>query len=324
MRWNVSKLLLLALVALLAGMPPAIAQKKRRLHSELANLEKEGGLRLAGFKHGEVYYMPLKRHGTSPPWKAVTPPSIKAERGVVSPHGNWVAFAWPHGEIWQSKSTLGIVGSDGSNLREYPEVSGSWSICWSHDESKLVVNSQLGLVVLDLASRAMVEIGSGLATAQCWSPDDKQVVYNGGGDNSPIKVYDLGSGQSRDLTSGERVTWSPDGKRIAFIEKNGFYAIRPDGTERKLLFKHKEPLTPLFWSPDSRYVVYADCCYFWPFDPSNDTVRLRVRRLIDGADDWLEYNFGISSFSDDLQWISDAAPGTDPLRKRLPGPDVAH
>src|SRR5262245_15811427 len=120
MPWNLFKLLLLALVPLLAGINPAMAQK-RSLHSELAKLEKEGGLRLVGFSYGDVYFMPLNRHGTSPASKKVTPPSIRAEHGVVSPQGNWVAFAWPHREAGKPEWSLGIVGSDGNNLREYQE-----------------------------------------------------------------------------------------------------------------------------------------------------------------------------------------------------------
>ncbi len=50
-------------------------------------------------------------------------------------------------------------------------------------------------------------------------------------------------------------TWSPDGNRIAFLEADGYYAIRPSGSERKRLANKKDGLKALWWSPDSRFVA---------------------------------------------------------------------
>ncbi len=60
------------------------------------------------------------------------------------------------------------------------------------------------------------------------------------------------------------VTWSPDGKRLAFsrltvnagsVTESALYTVRPDGGDRVLLFTSRQ-LTPfyLYWSPDSRLV----------------------------------------------------------------------
>ncbi len=56
---------------------------------------------------------------------------------------------------------------------------------------------------------------------------------------------------------GRYATWSPDGNWIAFFEDDGYYAIRPSGNDKKLLFKKKDALTALWWSPDSRLVAYV-------------------------------------------------------------------
>jgi len=80
------------------------------------------------------------------------------------------------------------------------------------------------------------------------SPDGKQVAYavswvNGEADketeHSAIWLLTLDSGETRQLTSGTArdgaPTWSPDGKRIAFLSSRGekpqIYVIPVDGGE---------------------------------------------------------------------------------------------
>jgi hypothetical protein len=64
-----------------------------------------------------------------------------------------------------------------------------------------------------------------------------------------------------------------------------YWAIHPSGQRRRQLFRHSSALSPLQWSPDMRYALYADCCTL------RDTLRCmceigraRVRRLADNSE----------------------------------------
>ena len=80
-------------------------------------------------------------------------------------------------------------------------------------------------------------------------------------------------------------TWSPDGEWIGYFQDKTYWAVRPSGEGRRKLFRRSNALSPLQWSPDMRYGLYADCCAL------RDTLRcmceigrIRVRRLADNAD----------------------------------------
>jgi WD40 repeat protein len=125
------------------------------------------------------------------------------------------------------------------------------------------------------------------ALSQCWSPDDKKVVYDA---DDSVRVYDAEQKQWLVLAKGKDATWSPDGKWIAFLDDDTYYAVAPSGENRKELFKASGALSGLWWSPDSRIVAYVSRNRFGePPLIAVDVgwVRLRVRRLSDNSEDWV-------------------------------------
>ena len=133
-------------------------------------------------------------------------------------------------------------------------------------------------------------------TSQCWSPDDKKIVYTSG---DSVRVYEVGKDKSSAavLAIGEYPTWSPDGNWIAFLDHDTYYAIRPNGHDRKKLFHHSDVYSPLWWSPDSRIVAYVTLARF----ALDDVYQLRVRRLEDRSDDSVA---GGQISSTDFQWVT--------------------
>ena len=203
---------------------------------------------------------------------------------------------------------LGIVRSDGSSLREYPEVIPR-DICWSYDKSKLAMtvvrrgSPDAELVVMDLGTEVVTEGMEPRAqlTSQCWSPDGKKVVYQAEGS---VRIYELGKDKSSVLVlaKGEKPTWSPDGNWIAFLDHDTYYAIRPDGHDRKKLFTHSHVYSGLWWSPDSRIVAYLTLAGLFEggFSLDADIDQLRVRRLEDNSED--RVLSGVPG--DNFQWVA--------------------
>lgn len=265
-------------------------QTQEPVRQQLEREQKQKGLTLSLFYSGEIKTVDFS--GRSFELRQVKV-SIngKAGEGAISRDGEEIAFKlsfYP-----PLREYLSVASSNGGGLREYPDVVSPHDFCWSNAKSKLALNAAVRrqlhgeLVIVDLSSKAIQELEAGAGvTSQCWSPDDKQVVYGVGGS---IRIYDLGERKSRDLATGENPTWSPDGNWIAFYHDGAYYAVRPSGADRKLLFKQKDVRTGLWWSPYGEVVAYM--CLGGKYDPHRDfdfaPRQLRVRRLADNSDDWI-------------------------------------
>jgi WD40-like Beta Propeller Repeat len=212
---------------------------------------------------------------------------------------------------------LAVAHTDGSGVRKYPQIVLPSEMCWTRDNSKLAMvahmenDPQSQLVVLDLVSGKADLFADGkkvAVTPQCWSPDGKNLVYFASEKDlaySPgekkydrpgtIRVLDIATREYRDILHGNSKcpnfcvspfpTWSPDGEWIAYYQEKTYWAVHPSGEGRKELFRRGNALSPLQWSPDGRYALYADCCAFrdtWRC--MCEIGRIRVRRLADNAD----------------------------------------
>ena len=110
-------------------------------------------------------------------------------------------------------------------------------------------------------------------TSPAWSPDGRRLVLQR---DRGLAVVDLDTRQLRALGDGGLPAWSPDGKWIALARSKAdtftIEVIRPDGTERREVFRNREAGTynrgwgprhegemesGLVWSPDARQLAFA-------------------------------------------------------------------
>ncbi len=136
------------------------------------------------------------------------------------------------------------------------------------------------------------------------SPDGKRVLgdhLNGG-----VWVLELATGVTTRLgfdAGGMDPAWSPDGKSIAWFKPGGIYREAANGAgENQLLLKTDLLSVPKSWSPDGRYIIYAQVN---PATGSADLFALPVagdRRPLVLADTPANEDQG--QFSPDGRWVA--------------------
>ncbi len=297
----------------------------RRPHSlryDLTHMPAETGMSVAMFDDGKLATAPMGSSKND--WNDVDIPGAIGHswsyEGMLSPDGTLAAF--PYWEVDPCPSVkncdveanrhyfLAVAHTDGSGVRKYPGIVLPSEMCWTRDNSKVAMVAHLEndlqpqLVVFELDSGKADRVTDGkkvAVTPQCWSPDGKQLVYFAGEKDydrpGVIRILDTTTRESRELLydnsecpkNGFCVspypTWSPDGEWIAYYQEKTYWAVHPSGEGRRQLFRRCGALSPLQWSPDGRYALYADCCSL------RDTLRcmceigrIRVRRLADNSD----------------------------------------
>ena len=110
-----------------------------------------------------------------------------------------------------------------------------------------------------------------------YSPDSQELLYG-------IELYGLAypkaeyrimklnlrTGAELMLAEGIHPSWSPDGSQISYVQADGIYIMKADGTQHRLLVKHSfadsrssmpfHTLQPMpHWSPDGAWLVYHRC-----------------------------------------------------------------
>ena len=295
------------LIALAAVVQAYAAEGVR---NELTRLQEQTGQRLIWYERG----IQTLRFGDRSVSVEKSPTTVGQGNGLISPDASEIALPNYGPEYLDRPHHITIVRPDGAIVREYAGTSDADAVCWSHNQSKLVVQArvpgtrpaQYHLLILDLDAKSTQEIGGNqnYATSQCWSPDDRQLVFTA--DNG-VRVYDLKNRSSRTIAQGSFPTWSPDGQWIAFSDHKAFYAVSPAGTGKKMMFKGARAFSGLWWSPDSRFVAYlseggtlVETLKYLDVG----LIQICIRRLADGAEDWVYQTPDVPpSRAVDLLWV---------------------
>ena len=206
----------------------------------------------------------------------------------VSPDGSRIVYAscefpFPHEGYWYpAANELAIVNVDGTG-RQRLTVSASFEgyPTWSPDGTLIAYirtddytydpfDSQIVIMAADGVTAIPNTKGVGLYPP-VWSPDGERLAFTVNeaveGDEYPHYprhpykriLYVVGVDGSELSRIGEATTlptWSPDGERLAFGLDDHVYAVRSDGTDRRLIAEELQA-NQVSWSPDGTELLLA-------------------------------------------------------------------
>ena len=197
-----------------------------------------------------------------------------------------------------------VMDGDGRNLKRVtvnPAVDRLPA--WSPDGKKIafVSNRNGGYIqiwVIDADGKNPIRLTDGLEdTYPDWSPDGEKILYDAyleDHDLAPggIFVMDADGNNKTLLThEGGQASWSPDGKKIAFLsgrddKVNHIYVMDADGHHQIQLthdFVHKRLPS---WSPDGKRIAYVGKHLIWMMDSDGENQRQLTKEIPDEHPTW--------------------------------------
>jgi Tol biopolymer transport system component len=202
-----------------------------------------------------------------------------------SPRGDKIAFdgkymgeASPPCEQHCADLDVLVVGSDGNGLKQV--ALRARAPAWSPGGRLLAYESSVdgyyeaGSVTTsrpDGSGPVETKAINGVSSiGPVWSPRGGEIAFQAArGARSWIYLVRADGTRKRPLASGNSPTWSPDGRRLAFVDNCALITINKDGTGRQRLSPKGESVTAAAWSPKGSTLAYlarprADDCVGLP------------------------------------------------------------
>lgn len=194
---------------------------------------------------------------------------VQASAGIHevarSPNGRSIAFVADG--IW-------VINADGTDLHRIGL--GGFDLTWSPDSRSLAfgrldANLDWHIGVLSLETGQELVLAGGFSPR--WSPNGKLLLYeNVAGRNAPltIRTVPAAGGASRKVVVGGFASWSPDGKRIAFLRSgpgstpSSLWVIgsRVGATPHRVATGAVGDVLDPVWSPKSRWIAFRQDAHY--------------------------------------------------------------
>ena len=186
-------------------------------------------------------------------------PESRYNNPSFSPDGRKVIVTEYDGNAMGEERLLVMSATDGSGRGKFaPNVNGTMRLgAWSPDGTRVAYIDSAGALVRIAASgrpasrKQLVRDNSWYPD---WSPDGSRLVFGRSSDGSSgTAVYRInadGSGLRKLAAAGEEPVWSPNGRRILYMQpgNDGYnlMSMKPDGSDKTLVTRNG---TSPSWQP---------------------------------------------------------------------------
>jgi Tol biopolymer transport system component len=207
---------------------------------------------------------------------AADKPNCAITEASWSPDGERLAFVRGHlaGPLFgRSKMSVYVAPSDGGAARRLAfcglcaEPSGgllAWSpngrwIAFSRDDGHRGIDSLWVVAAAGGPPHHLTRCRRCSDGAATWSPNGQLLLFSRGWNSERLyTVHRDGSGLKK-IANGTDPQWSPDGRRIAFDNRDGIVVANADGSDAHLLVIEKGGTGPGVpsWSPNGRKLAFV-------------------------------------------------------------------
>ncbi len=220
--------------------------------------------------------------GKSKPQRLTHHKDDAVRRARVSGNGDWIVYeCGPDLYVVSSrggtprKLAIEVHADDKSNTeRSVTFTNRATEFSLSPDEKHIAfaVHGELFLIPSSGGKATRLTDHPAFDHSIAWAPDGKSILFasdrNG---HEDLYLLEPDDAENPELTKAHRfkvkqltdtaeaetgASFSPDGKRIAFLRAGKLYTMMPDGANEKVLVNESQ-VFDYDWSPDGKHIVYA-------------------------------------------------------------------
>lgn len=200
----------------------------------------------------------------------------------LSSDGNYVAYV-RRLNASNTNEAISVNNLRDNTVQDLAQLPMSvYRLAWSPNGKEIAFVAQYNnttgstFSVINLEDRQVSPIvrEASLGISFSWSPNGKEIacqqelISSSRRDASwSLLIVNRETKNTKRIEFGRDPSWSPNGELIAYLDERGknCYTIKPDGTDRRVLFSYRESnlfpsgyelIGPLVWSPDMRYLIY--------------------------------------------------------------------
>jgi Tol biopolymer transport system component len=198
-----------------------------------------------------------------------------------SPDGRKLVFTRSSDRFQRTDVELYVMSADGGEERRLARTRGRqdgnpvWSggAHWSPNGRMLAFttkrNSSFDVYVMNANGSRQRDLSRNPARDffYAWLPDGRIAIHSERGGAAELYVMNADGSGTRNLTREWRLdrywpVWSPDGRRIAVVRRDGLYVANSDGTGWRKLVDRWFGRSPS-WSPDGQKLAFAKSFGGW-------------------------------------------------------------
>jgi tricorn protease len=203
-------------------------------------------------------------------------------RARISANGEWIVYECGQ-DLWvlslkdgnPRKLAIEVHADDKTNTERLATFTqGASEFALSADEKHVAFVVHGEIFVMPIAGGKATRLTDSPAYDHgiAWSPDSRQIIF-ASDRNGREDLYRLESDdpEHRELSRAHKfkvkqltdtpeeelgASYSPDGRRVAFLRGGKLWSMKPDGLDQKVVVDDVQ-VFDYDWSPDSKWIVYA-------------------------------------------------------------------